>query len=388
MTELALRPLFDPERLRVYPRMALVFYVLVAAGVVATAKAGIDLFGKPLGYDFITFWSAGYLTLKGHAADAFDVHRIYLAQRVAVPAGDSIFLWHYPPTYQLLVAPLALLPYYVSYLVFTGTTLAAYALTLSRLLRQKEAILLLVAFPGAFICAFHGQNSFLTAALFAGAALTIEKRPGLAGLLLGLLAFKPQLALFVPLALLAAGQWRAFFAAGATAFLFSALATFVFGVDLWIVFLKNATLVREIMQDGFLPWGKMPSAFIFLRLLGLPEWFAYGAQALTALAAGACVVLVWHRRGPTPLAFAVLVAAALIALPYVFDYEFALLAVPLAVLATDMAERGAGRNEKIALVALYALPAVVASVANTTHIQIGFPLLAAALAMSVRRALA
>ncbi|HUD50298.1 glycosyltransferase family 87 protein, partial [Parvibaculum sp.] len=295
--------------------------------------------------------------------------------------------WHYPPTFQLLAAPLALLPYLLSYLVFTGVTLTAYALTTARLLKQKEAVLLLLAFPGAFICAFHGQNSFLSAALFAGAVLAMERRPALAGVLLGLLAFKPQLGLLIPVALIASRQWRVFFVAGATAAGFALLSTLVLGTDLWLAFLKNAPLVREILEQGFLPWNKMPTAFVFFRLLGLPEWFAYGAQGLMALGATAAVACVWYRAGPTRLAFAVLISATLLLLPYLFDYEFAIMAVPIAILASDMVERGATRNEKIALIALYGMPALVSPVAGASHLQIGFPLLLLALGFSARRAL-
>ncbi|MFZ2468017.1 MAG: glycosyltransferase 87 family protein, partial [Parvibaculum sedimenti] len=162
MSAIPIETLFDEERMRVYPRLSLLIYLLAAIAVVASSTALIDVFGKPLGYDFITFWSASLLTLQGHAADAFDFQKIFAAQRIAVPAGQSIFLWHYPPTFQLLAAPLALLPYLVSYLVFTFGTLALYVITCGRLLKLKEATILLVAFPGVFICAFHGQNSFLS----------------------------------------------------------------------------------------------------------------------------------------------------------------------------------------------------------------------------------
>lgn len=387
MSAVPIEPLFDEERMRVYPRLSLLIYLLAAVAVVASSTALIDVFGKPLGYDFITFWSASLLTLQGHAADAFDFHKIFAAQRIAVPAGQSIFLWHYPPTFQLVAAPLALLPYLVSYLVFTIGTLALYVFTCGRLLKLKEAAILLVAFPGVFICAFHGQNSFLSAALFAGAVLAMERRPALAGVLLGLLAFKPQLGLLIPVALIASRQWRVFFITGATALCFALVATLVFGVDLWIAFFKDAPVVREVMESGFLPWGKMPSAFIFFRMLGVPAMLAYAAQILTALGAAAAVAWVWYRMGPTRLAFAVLVSATLLLTPYIFDYEFAILAVPLCILASDMVDRGATRNEKIALVALYGMPAIAAPLAGATHFQIGFPLLLLALGFSVRRAL-
>jgi hypothetical protein len=389
-TNTASQPLFQLGRMRVYPRMAVLGYVLAGIVLVLSAKGAIDILGRPLGYDFITFWGASRLTLDGHAASVFNMHAIFEAERLAVAGNDNVFLWHYPPTFQLVVAPLALMRYGVAWFVFVGASLVAYALALRPLVKlrgvgQGDSLFLLLGFPGVFIAVSHGQNSLISAALFAGAALAIDKRPLVAGAFLGFLAFKPQLALLVPVALLAGRQWRAFFAAGATALLFCFIATLVFGIDLWIVFFKNTALVRQILEDGSLRWSKIPSAYIFFRMLNLPNAIAYGAQAVTTLAAAATVAVVWRQTGATRLAFAVLVVASLLTLPYLFDYEFALLATSLAILASDMESRGATREEKIALVFLYAMPVFAAFFARATHLQIGFLALILALVLSVRR---
>ncbi len=384
--------LFDAERLRVYPRMAIAAYAVAAIGIVVTSISMIDLFGKALGYDFITFWAAAHLTLQGDAAAAFDPAKIFAAEKFAVPANAVIYLWHYPPTFQLLAAPLGLLPYFLSYLLFVAASLLAYIFALrplvagdGDLVRERE--MLLLAFPGLFICAMSGQNSLFTAALFAAALVAHERgRTFLAGAALGFLAYKPQLAVLVPVALLAGREWRLFFATGIAAALFAGISTLVFGVDLWFVFLKDAPLVRQIMEDGFLPWEKMPSAFIFFHYLGVPASIAYVPQMLTAVAAAVSVMFVWRRDGATRLSWAALVAATLLVSPYIFYYEFAIMAVPLAILASDMSARGATRNEKIALLFLYLLPVIVAPVAQATHIQIGFPALLMLLGWTVRRA--
>lgn len=387
-------PLFDAERLRVYPRMAVAVYIAAAIGIVVSSTSMIDLFGKPLGYDFITFWATSHLTLGGEAAAAFDLRRILAAEQLAVPANAKVFLWHYPPTYQLLVTPLALLPYAAAYLAFVGAGIAAYVFTLrslfdTRLAEGRDALFLIVAFPGAFICIFHGQNSLYSTVLFVGGLLAMERgRPYLAGFALGLLAYKPQLGLLVPIALIAARQWRVFFATGATAAGLAALATVVFGPDLWLVFLKDAPLVREIMEEGMLPWGKMPSAFIFFRYFGVSAFLSYALQVLTALGATACVALVWRRAGPSRLSWAVLVAATLLISPYTFDYELAMLGFVLVVLASDMAARGATAFERLSLVFLYVAPVLVAPISNVTHVQIGFPALLLALFLAMKRVMA
>ncbi len=378
--------LFDRRRMRIYPRIILAVYALAALALLAASRHLVDPLGKPLGYDFITFWSASRLTLEGQPAAAFDSTAIGKAETVAVPGSGKLFLWHYPPTYQLAVTPLALLPYVPSYLCFTGATLLVYLLSLRRLLDQPEPFLLLLAFPATFICAFHGQNSFISAAAFASGILWLKSRPLASGLCFGLLAFKPQLGLLVPVALIAARQWRPLAAAAATALAYAALATWAFGLDLWHAFIQDGAVVRALLEKGLLPWAKMPTAFVFMRYFGVPEGLSYAMQFAVALLAVAIVARVWRRCGPSRLAGATLVAASLLVPPYLFDYELVLMAVPLAVLAGDMAERGPHRWERASLLLLYAAPGFMAGFAERTHLQIGFPLLVLALLLCGRRA--
>ena len=131
----------------------------------------------------------------------------------------------------------------------------------------------------------------------------------------------------------------------------------------------------------------MPSAWVFFRYLGVGTDAAYVLQTLVALGAAVAVVIVWRRIGMTRASWAVLVAASLLVPPYLFDYEMALLAVPLAIIASDMAERGASRAEKLWLLALVLIPPLTSYFAEITHVQLGFPLLLAALWLAVRRSL-
>ena len=56
----------------------------------------------------------------------------------------------------------------------------------------------------------------VTMALLGGALLLIERRPWLAGVLIGLLAYKPQFGVLIPVALVAGARWPTIAAAGAT----------------------------------------------------------------------------------------------------------------------------------------------------------------------------
>jgi hypothetical protein len=73
----------------------------------------------------------------------------------------------------------------------------------------------------------------LTAALFGAATLLIDGRPVPAGLLFGMLCYKPHLGLLIPVALAAGRRWRAFTAAVAAVLGLCAFSAVLFGVDTW-----------------------------------------------------------------------------------------------------------------------------------------------------------
>jgi alpha-1,2-mannosyltransferase len=379
--------LFDADRMRVYPRIFVAIYLILIFAVALTSHDTMDRFGKPLGYDFMAFWSASRLTLDGHGTDVYDPAAISVAHRLAVPGNERIYPWHYPPTYQLLIAPLALLPYLLSYLAFVALTLGLYLAVNRRLLSLPNPTLLLLAFPGTFLCAFQGQNSLLTAALFGAAILFVSRRSVLAGVLLGLLAYKPQYGVLVPVALAAAGQWRTFTAAALTLVAFAAVSTAAFGVGLWYEFFADFARTQYVLEGGILPWEKMPGAFVFFRMLGLAQLPAYVLQILTSLASAGTVAYVWRCCGPTRLAGATLVSATVLLQMYVFDYEMALLAVPLAILASDYSVRGATPWERWSLLFGFVAPLLMWPVATLAHLQIGFIAVALVLFLSARRAL-
>ena len=133
-----------------------------------------------------------------------------------MPGIKYLFAWHYPPVFHLAVLPLALLPYLWSYALWAAGTLALYLAVLRRLVPGPYTVWLLLAFPAAFLNVMHGQNGFITVALLAGAVMTLERRPWLAGLFIGLLCYKPQLGLLLPLVLLAGRHWIAFLSAALT----------------------------------------------------------------------------------------------------------------------------------------------------------------------------
>ncbi|WP_321781822.1 glycosyltransferase family 87 protein [Paraburkholderia sp. J94] len=375
----------DRERFTNYPRILLGMFILAAICWIVMSKDMVDMKGKPLGYDFITFWAASHLALAGHAADAYQIPLLFAAEKIGVPASQSVFVWYYPPTFYLLVLPLALLPYIVAYWAFILPTLCLYLLALRRVVWNTHAKWCIAAFPGLWMNIFHGQNAFLTATLAAAAVLCLKRRPVLAGVFIGLLAIKPHLALLFPVALLAIGAWRAIIAAATTAVIFLALGSLTLGTPTLTACLGSLRYARVFLEGGFLPWPKMPTAFALMRLLGAPVGSAYLVHAIGAGCAVLAVWFVWRRSQDWGLRGAALMTATFLVSPYVFDYDLAWLAFPIAWLALIGLRDGWLRGEREVLVAAWLLPVVMSPLASALHLQVAPFVLACLLGMNVRR---
>jgi len=157
---------------------------------------------------------------------------------------ELVFAWHYPPTFLLAVLPLGLLAYPAALGVFTLAGAGLWAALVRRVAADRRAWIVAAAAPAGLINLLDGQNGFLTAALAGFALLLLARRPVLAGVLIGLLAIKPHLAVLFPLALLADRQWRAIAAAAITAALFAATSIAVFGWGTLFAFLHDLPVGR------------------------------------------------------------------------------------------------------------------------------------------------
>ncbi|MBP0629527.1 glycosyltransferase family 87 protein [Cupriavidus sp. AcVe19-1a] len=374
------------QRLIAYSRIVLALILLAIVVLCFRAKGLVDPNGKPLGYDFITFWAASRMALDGDPQHAYNVARLFQAEQAAVPGIRAMYAWFYPPSFYLLILPLALLPYLVAYFAFLLTTLAAYVAVFRRIAQSREALWCLAGFCGAWVNILHGQNAFLTSALAAAALLCLERRPVLSGIFIGLLAIKPHLALLFPVALLATGAWTTFLVAGAVALLLTAAGTAVLGAATLSAFLGSLPVAQAALEAGALPWIKMPTVFAMLRLWHVPVSAAWVAQAVAASAAAIAVWIVWRRTRVLALRASVLMTATFLVSPYAYDYDLAGLAFPIAWIVADGIRRGWLRGEREVLLAAWFLPLLMAPLAATASIQAGPIVLVGMLCLVLRRA--
>ena len=232
----------------------------------------------------------------------------------------------------------------------------------------------------------HGQNGFLSAALLGGALAVLDRRPIVAGFLFGLLAYKPQFGLMIPLALAAGGHWRSFAAAAATIALLAVGATAAFGPDVWRAFFDSTHFMRTVaLEQGDLGWYKMQSLFAWARMWGAPVPLAYALQALLVACLGAALIWLWRSDTAYPVKAASLCIATILATPFTFDYDMMVLAPAIAFFAVDGLVRGFGPWEKTALAALWLVPLVARSTAQLTLIPLGVPVMLVTFILLLRR---
>lgn len=185
-----------PRRVGAYSIIMLGLAVAILGAWIVGADGLIDRNGKPVGTDFSNVYAAGTLALRGHAADAYDPALQHAAERAVFGRDVPFFGWHYPPFFFAIATLVATLPYALGLLLWMALSLPAYLATIRAILPRPETLLAATAFPAVFVNVGHGQNGFFTAALLGGALQLMERRPALAGLLIGLLAYKPQFGLF------------------------------------------------------------------------------------------------------------------------------------------------------------------------------------------------
>jgi arabinofuranan 3-O-arabinosyltransferase len=316
-----------------------VFAVVVTyIAFLASAYAGgdwlVDNQGRAIQTDFINVWAAGRLVLAGHPADAYDwpIHKAVEEAGIG-HAFDKYFGWHYPPPFLFIAALLARLPYLAAFLVWMAVTLPAYAATIRAIVGRPVALALACAFPGALWNVAAGQNGFLTAAFLGGALAVLESQPLFAGILIGLLSYKPQFGLLFPLLLAVTGQWRVFLAASLTTLAMIGAAWWAFGQQAWRGFFAWLPVTSQLVLGGGLSgFDKLQTIFGMVRSLGGSEDLAWFLQIATAAFAAGVVLWIWRQHVAYEIKAAALATASLMCTPYLYLYDLVVLAVPIAFL--------------------------------------------------------
>ena len=344
------------------------------------------LYGHPNGMDFTTFWAASRLWLDGRPLESYSYDAlINIAARYISPNLPFLGPFFYPPTFLLLLRPLAWLPSPVAYSLFALTSAGIFVSLLRRTVSTSGALLPIVAFPGIWLTMAQGQNSCMTASLALGAFMLLNTRPILAGVCIGMLSIKPHLAVLFPLALGCAGMWSAFVAAGVTFALMTGVSIAVFGLAVIPAFLHSVAIANQLLAIDALPLAQTASLFATLRLVHVPLAPAYVAQACQALAATTVVIWVWRKTDDLAVRATALVAATCMISPYFFNYDTAWLGVPIALFTAKALRGGWLSWEREILCVAWLYPGLGDLCGISLHAGLGPLVFASLLVVAVRR---
>jgi alpha-1,2-mannosyltransferase len=284
-------PLLTAERAKFFSGLLLLACTVGFLARLAQSHGLMVNSGHPIGGDFVDIYAASIAVLKGQAASVYDVHRHYLRQLAVLRSKDcGVLAFEYPPVYLLMVMPLSKLPFVLSWVVFETLTFLAYLFVLRRIARAPLGLWLAATFPAVINNFMCGQNGFLTTALMGAGLLFLEEYPLVAGVLFGLMIYKPQFAVLVPVALIVSRQWRALVASAVSAALFSAASLAVLGAPVWHAFMGSISYTQKtILERGAINYPTLQTAFGAIKMWGWQSRWSVSA------ASGGCVICC--RRG-------------------------------------------------------------------------------------------
>lgn len=375
-------------RMRGYGLILLGLSVLVFVGWIAIADGLIDRNGQPIGTDFSNVYAAGALTWQGRAAEAYSPPLQHAAEKAVFDGREVPFYgWHYPPFFLGIAVLVAAVPYAWGLAIWLIASFAAYLAAIRAILPRPQTWLAASAFPAVFVNVGHGQNGFLTTALLGGALHWLDRRPTLAGVLIGLLAYKPQFGVLIPIALVAGGRWRTVGAAAATVAVLIAVSFLTLGSGIWHAFTDSMNFTQTVvLEQGGTGWQKIQSIFSAVRAWGASVPVAYAVQASLLLSLAASMAWLWHSDAAFELKAAALAVGSLLATPYVLDYDLVVLAVAIAFFTRYGLQHGFRDFEISLLAAAWIVPLLSRSIAGVTTIPLGLIVMLALYALVLRRA--
>ena len=277
---------------------------------------------NPSGIDFISFWAAGRLVLMHVPSAAYSIQAHHAIEQSAV-LKVGLIPFPYPPPFLALVTPFAMTSFETGFVLWVTITGLFYGFAASR------AAPLNFAFGNAPTCvgSMIGQTCFLMAGIFILGLSLIGSAPFLGGAVLGLMLFKPQLALLLPVAMLAGREWRVIAGAVISTTLVLALGLVAFGPSAYLAFWNILPNYVAFLRDNRLPWYELASVFAVARSAGASQTLASLAHLIVALIATALTAHAWWLKQPSRIP--ILAASTLLISPYFFTYDCLLIVVPI-----------------------------------------------------------
>jgi hypothetical protein len=381
------------------------------------------------GLDFIAFYAAGDFVREHRTGDLYNLDAVHQFQLKLASAnhfdiGRAYGPWWNPPFYALVFAPLSALPYFTAAGVWIGFNLLCFAgacVLLWRMLpqrldwRARALVPVLAILSAPFILAVsHAQNTCTSLLLLTiTVCLWRSSRAMLAGLVGGLMFYKPQVAAVLAIVLVLDLGWRALIGYAITGVSLLTANLILLPGTLGDYLHRLPANVHSFQTGTLYPWEQHVTLKAFWRLLlqghslGDANHLVTLLTASTALIIGGWLMIAAIRTGRSVekiaseldlentrrrdrLIAATIVAAPLL-MPFYFDYDLLLLFVPAVLFASDLAvdrERSMTLSDRWTIVAwcgLYVWQMANSEVGGKTSVNLSVPILWATARLMIGR---
>lgn len=363
------------DRLIIYSIIFFIIYIIIVISLHIQTKQSSEHDDFAVGIDYMILYAAGKTANAGNASQIYDApsQQAIIRESIGLEMPDDMY-WFYPPTFLLAIMSLfSMLPFGISYVLWLAITLTLAVLACTILTpKRKSLALLALSFPAVMYNFRWGQNGFLSTALLGAGIGLMETNPVLAGLMFGLLTFKPWLAVFPLLILLVTRKWKVF---GWT-ILFTALTVilslFAYGAETWRAFYDQlfhagVTLFTSIWENTNAIQPTMQTA---LRLMGIDGTPLYVILLIFGIAVAFLATRVFRATNRLPLRGSAMVLGIFAVIPYFIQYDLMLLCIPTILLIYDCLQEGYCKTDFIALGALWLMPLINLPLVRVTRVQI------------------
>jgi hypothetical protein len=326
--------------------------------------------------DFIIYYIGSQIWLDGKAQNLYDleVQKEYQA-RFNVPFRPDPLPYNHPAYELLLFLPLAFLPYEYAFIVWGMVNvlfLVAIVWLLSLLIDKENTMLgalVWLAFFPVTATLWHGQDSILSALLLSAVFVSLSRgRDSVAGMVLALGLYKPQLVLPIALLLAIRRRWAAvlpFIAVGALLVSTSIIITGWLGAVQYVRLLSWINKTHYTIDPAYMP--NLRGIFEGLSNLGFSRGIIDLITVGTSIGVLCWSLLLWKSDGAVDdamfdLRLAHLIVVTLLVSYHLYVHDLTLLAIPLTILLNHgtRSDRDApiARNATLVALIIVSMPVV------------------------------
>lgn len=325
--------------------------------------------------DFVGFWAVAQMATSGDAAEVYRNDKLFAVERRNIAAAGQTISWFYPPTGLLLPSLFATLPFFPAFLLWE-VSLVFLSIVALRLAAMSWVLIIAAVFsPAALLNLAHGQYGLLTSSLFITSLLLAMRKANTTAVLVASLIFKPQIALLLPVVLLARGRYTALYRAGFVCLAVCLLTLILFGSGVWHHYASEGLPLSRGVLDAPFPSAASPasaryelygaSVFWMFRSFGWNLLASSAGQTLALLFSLATCWRIWRVDVVNPIARVAFTASlAMLATPYAYLYDMVGVSIAFAALANQ--ERRLTVSDMI----LWIWPVIAPAIANHFFLEL------------------